>query len=250
MSPRFIRYYGYTVMGILALLIVEALCCQHVHAKEKLTYDVIVMNADVAKAVMVYKTDKHRGKKVLKLFGTLETKENWGEIYSLHHKMASVVAANDFPISSSMEFNKNTNKRLYTLQFGPKGIGGSKKINDKKEKPISARTKFPTHDLLSWVNYLRNMEYEVGKPFKLKVFSGNRFYNVDCIVIQIEDVWTRAGIIPAYKIDALVTRRDKRKKKFKKKINVWVSTDERKLPLKMIFKLTLGEIRVILSEVN
>jgi len=249
MSPTFIKYYGITVMIILALIIVEALCCQHAHAKEKLTYDVSVLNADVAEAIMIYKPDKHQGQKVLKLFGTLETKENWGGVYSLRHKITSVVATNDFPVLSSMEFNKNTNKRLYTLQFGPKRIGGSKKLNDKKEKPILAYTKFPTHDLLSWINYLRNMEFEVGKSFKLKVFSGNRFYDVDCVVTQIEDVWTRAGIIPAYKIDGLVSRRGK-KKKFEKKINVWISNDERKLPLKMIFKLTLGEIRVILTNVS
>ena len=251
MSPRFIRYYGYTVMGILALLIVETLCCQSAHAKEKLTYDISVLSANVAKAVMIYKPDTHGKEDVLKLFGTLETQDNWDRIYSVHHKVASVIAPDDFPILSEMELNKNKNKKFYTLYFGPEGIAGSKQVEGKKEKFISERTALRTHDLLSWVNYLRTIEFEVGEPFIFKIFSGNKFYTVQCIPGEVEDVWTKAGIMPAHKIEAIISgARNKRKKNFKKKVTAWISADKRKLPLKMIFKLTFGEIRVILSNVS
>jgi len=236
-------------MIILALLIVEALCCQCANAKEKLTYDINVLSANVAKAVMVYKPDKHENKEVLKLFGTLETKENWAKFYSVQHKVASIVLEDDFPILSEMHLNKNNNKKRYTLHFGPEGIAGSKKVKGKKERAIIQPTTVPTHDLLSWINYLRNHDLEVGKPFRFKIFSGNHFYMVECFPGKVEDVWTKMGIIPAHKIDASIQGLG-RKKKFKKEVKAWISADRKKLPLKMIFGLTFGEIRVILSNVD
>jgi len=166
--------------------------------------------------------------------------------------VASIIAPDDFPILSEMELNKNKKKKFYTLHFGPQGIAGSKQVEGKKERFISEHTTLPTHDLLSWVNYLRTHEFEPGKPFRFRIFSGNKFYNVECVAgKKVEDVWTKAGIIPAYKIDAIISgARNKKKKNFKKKVTAWISADERKLPLKMIFKLTFGEIRVILSNVS
>ena len=155
----------------------------------------------------------------------------------------------DFPILTEMELNKNNNKKLYTLYFGPESIAGSKKVEGKKEKFISEHTILPTHDLLSWINYLRNIEFEEGKSFSFRIFSGNHFYNVECSPVTVEDIWTRGGIIPAYKINATISGVGK-KKKFNKKVRAWISADEKKLPLKMIFDLTFGEIRVILTNVE
>ena len=249
MSPRLIRYYGITVMIILALLIVEALCSQHAHAKERFTYDINVLSANVARAVMIYKPDTHGTQDVLKLFGTLETKDNWDRIYSVHHKVASIIAPNDFPILSEMELDKNKKKKFYTLYFGPEGIAGLKRAEGKKEKLISEQTALRTHDLLSWVNYLRTFELKLGKPFNFRIFSGNRFYKVTAVPTKIEDVWVRSGLIPAYKIEASISSFRKRKK-FNKKAEVWIGADEEKLPLQMIFNLTLGEIRVILTDIK
>jgi len=249
MSSKFIRYYAIAIGVILALTIVQALCCQRAHAKEKLTYDISVLSANVARAVMVYKPDKHGGERVLKLYGTLETKENWDKFYSVHHNLASVIAPDDFPILSEMDLNKNKSNKQYVIYFGSEGIAGSKKVKGKKEKFISEQTSLPTHDLLSWINYLRSVEYEEGKSFSFRIFSGNHFYNVECLPVKIEDVWTKRGIIPAYKINATISGVGK-KKKFNKKVRAWISADKEKLPLKMIFGLTFGEIRVILTNVS
>jgi hypothetical protein len=72
---------------------------------------------------------------------------------------------------------------------------------------------------------------------------------VECFPGKVEDVWTKMGIIPAHKIDASIQGLG-RKKKFKKEVKAWISADRKKLPLKMIFGLTFGEIRVILSNVD
>jgi hypothetical protein len=248
MSSRFIKYYAYAVMVIMTLVIIEALCCQSANAKERFIYDISVLNAKAATAVMVYKHDKHEGRKVLKLFGTLETKGNWKEVYPLRDQVMSVIDENAFPIQSFMELDRKKNKHVFSLNFGSKRIKGTKKINDRKEKAILRKMNIPTHDLISWVDYLRNLKFELKKPFSFKVFSG-RFYKVVGVPTKIEDVWTRSGLISAYKIEALVTN-TRKKKKFNKRVEAWISADEKRLPLQMIFASILGEIRVLLTDVK
>jgi len=249
MSPTFIRYYSFVVITVLILVVIEALCCRHVAAKEMFVYDINVLNAKAATAIMTYKHDNYKDKKVLKLFGILETKGNWKEIYPLYDQMVSIVDKNAFPIQSSMDFNRRKKKQVFSLSFGSRRIKGTKKVDDQKERAILRRMSVPTHDLLSWVNYLRTFELKLGKPFNFRIFSGNRFYKVTAVPTKIEDVWVRSGLIPAYKIEASISSFRKRKK-FNKKAEVWISADEEKLPLQMIFNLTLGEIRVILTDIK
>ncbi len=118
-----------------------------------------------------------------------------------------------------------------------------KGVISKSEKTLHANG--PVYDMLSVFYYLRTINYEAlskGTVFKATVFSGSKAETITIRSlgkekIKLRDKTTRE----AYHIKFNFTTEGK--KKSSDDIDTWISTDSRHIPLYLVGKLPIGEVR-------
>ncbi|HLP40846.1 MAG TPA: DUF3108 domain-containing protein [Fibrobacteria bacterium] len=98
-----------------------------------------------------------------------------------------------------------------------------------------------THDVLSAFYYIRTRPLKVGDSFELAAVSGKKKYNLKVLCHGRETVKVPAGefqtliVEPVLKGDGLF--------KAKGKLTIWVTDDERRMPVKMQSKIPVGSIK-------
>lgn len=105
-----------------------------------------------------------------------------------------------------------------------------------------------SHDILSAFYYIRTQPLAVGKSLELSAVSGNKSYRLRVICHREETVTVPAGtfrtwvIEPVLKEDGLF--------KAKGRLWIWVTRDERRLPVKMQSKIPVGSVKAELVRVG
>ncbi|MFH1784206.1 MAG: DUF3108 domain-containing protein [bacterium] len=102
------------------------------------------------------------------------------------------------------------------------------------------------HDILSAFYYVRTQKLEIGKTLKMPVNAGDRNYELIVKVLRKERVKVPKGkfdtilIEPVVKYGGLFQQ--------KGRLQVWLTDDERKIPVLMRTKIAVGSIDAELSE--
>lgn len=133
--------------------------------------------------------------------------------------------------SKEVIFDRNKLKAFYTDYLK----------NEKREFEIPAFI----FDPLSSFYYLRKMNLEVGKPVYVTVFDSKKVWNVEVQVLKKERVK-----IPAGTFDTIVIKpRMKSEGIFSRKgdMLIWLTDDERKIPVRMKTKIRVGSVIANLS---
>lgn len=118
--------------------------------------------------------------------------------------------------------------------------------NEKIELP-----KMPVWDLLSCLYFLRSQRLEVGNYFTLNLVDTKRLYGVDFRVLKKERIkHKQLGNVEAILIKPHLSADTQKKYKQKGDIDIWLSNDERKLPLKIEAKVLVGSITLTLVSVQ
>jgi hypothetical protein len=105
-----------------------------------------------------------------------------------------------------------------------------------------------SHDVLSAFYYIRTQPLAVGKSFELSAVSGDKSYKLKVICHREETVEVPAGkfktwvIEPVLKEDGLF--------KAKGQLWIWVTRDERRLPVKMQSKIPVGSVKAELVRIG
>ncbi|MBN2406782.1 MAG: DUF3108 domain-containing protein [Elusimicrobia bacterium] len=101
-------------------------------------------------------------------------------------------------------------------------------------------------DVLSSLYYLRTKDLEVGKKFEFDVGTGKRTWPLEIEVVREEKVKVPAG---KFKTFVVIPRlRDECIFKAKGDLEVWVTADKKKHPVKMRSKIDIGSITAVLVE--
>lgn len=99
-------------------------------------------------------------------------------------------------------------------------------------------------DPLSVFYYVRTMKLEVGKSVYMDVFDNNKLWNVEVQVLRKEKLSTILGevdtivIKPLLKSEGIFNR--------KGEVFIWLTDDQKKIPVKMQSKVTVGAISATL----
>jgi hypothetical protein len=95
-------------------------------------------------------------------------------------------------------------------------------------------------DALSSLFYLRTQKLEIGKALNVPHFDNGKIYNLEIKVLKKEKIKVKTGIYETILVEPLM----KSIGVFKHggNIRVWVTNDERKMPVKMTTKIYLGSI--------
>lgn len=107
-----------------------------------------------------------------------------------------------------------------------------------------------TMDPITAVYLARSVEYKVGDRLYFNVFGGRHRYLLELYVASKEPVEMESGeVIEAFRIVPRV--RNVTKKGYAQRFNeaaVWISADERRLPIKMSSKIVFGNIYIELIQ--
>jgi hypothetical protein len=105
-----------------------------------------------------------------------------------------------------------------------------------------------TYDFYSGFYYLRTLKLEVGKPVYVNILDSKRMWNVEVQVVKKEKLKTVLGEVETIQIRPLVRSEGI----FERKgvIDIWLTDDERRIPVKMKTKVKIGSITATLVKAN
>jgi len=113
------------------------------------------------------------------------------------------------------------------------------KNNERQEK----RGEIPPNvlDVLSSLYYVRSLPLEVGKSFTIDVHSGDKTWPLVVKVKKLEKVKVKAGKFLCYRVEPMLRERGIFIAKGKK-LEVWLTADERHTPVLMRSEIFIGHV--------
>lgn len=108
---------------------------------------------------------------------------------------------------------------------------------------------FPnTYDTYSSFYYVRTLKLEVGKPVFINILDNKKMWNVEVQVLKKEKINTIFGKVNTILIRPLI----KSEGIFEKKgaIDIWLTDDDRRIPVRMKTKVAVGSITATLVEIR
>lgn len=98
-----------------------------------------------------------------------------------------------------------------------------------------------THDVLSAFYYIRTRPLKVGDTFELAAVSGKKKYSLKVFCHGRETVKVPAGTFETLIVEPVL--KDDGLFKAKGKLTIWVTDDERRMPVRMQSKIPVGSIK-------
>lgn len=143
-------------------------------------------------------------------------------------------------------------KDIITYKYsGEKATGYCRRIRlgkngEMSESEKTLTTSGPVYDMLSVFYYLRLIDYSAlnrGKVIKATVFSGSKAETITIRSLGKEEIKLRDKTVrDAYHIRFNFTTEGK--KKSSDDIDTWISADSRHIPLYLVGRLPVGQVRV------
>lgn len=194
---------------------------------------------------------RHGGNYKITLYG--KTKSWADSFYEVRDTLESTVSINGLKpqkyIKTSHEGGKYGKDAITFRYSGSSVKGDCTRYRDKKgkisESSISLTAHGPTYDMLSVFYYLRTLDYShlsAGEVEKVNMFSGTK---LELLTIKYEGKekvkMKNKTEKEAYHIKFNFTSEGK--KKSSDDIDAWISTDSRHIPLLIVGKLAIGQIK-------
>lgn len=102
-----------------------------------------------------------------------------------------------------------------------------------------------TFDTLSCIYFIRSAELEPGKPVHMEVYDLKRLWNAEVRVVRREELRTPVGKFKTIVVRPVLTAEGQQPRT--DYMTVWLSDDSRRIPVKLVVKLKVGEFRATLS---
>lgn len=124
-------------------------------------------------------------------------------------------------------------ERVVKASFDRKGV---KATDEKKGKVDKYDLKTPSHghDLVSIFAWLMQADLSPGSTYELPVFDGKRIYNVKVTAGVAKEIQVPVGFRQAIPLKIHISRGE-----YKRDMELWLSAEKDRVPLKLIFKYGL-----------
>jgi Protein of unknown function (DUF3108) len=114
--------------------------------------------------------------------------------------------------------------------------------------PEEVKVPLGVQDSISSFYALRTMSLRVGQSIHMKTFSNGRTYDVEIQILRREQVDTYWGPVDALVVRPLMRFEDVLRQKGE--VLIWLTDDERRLPVRMKTAIKVGSIEAILVDVK
>ena len=162
-----------------------------------------------------------------------------------------------YPVNDTVRSFVNA-RGIYPLRFHKILNEGSYRarehaVFDQRAGRVTTRdTTFPvppfTHDILSAFYFARTQPLVPGRSFELSAVSGKKQYALRVICHREETVTVPAGTFRTWVIEPVL--QDDGLFKAKGQLWIWVTRDERRMPVKMQSKIPVGSIKAELVKIG
>jgi hypothetical protein len=171
------------------------------------------------------------------------------KLYSVYYKMDTLLDSFTLlPQRGSVYSEEGKRHRFKTTQFDR----AAKKVLFEYKSDTTVKSDFATsavtQDALSAIYVLRAVPFKPGEKMTMPVSDNGINYKVQFDAGASEKVRTPKGDQPALKVRLTVF--DDKAKPVGKNVFIWISEDERRLPVKLQADLPVGSFNLLLREVK
>jgi hypothetical protein len=124
--------------------------------------------------------------------------------------------------------------------------------NDPTREPRINTTEFSGQllDVLSAIYFIRTQPLLVGKSFDVFITDGGRVYQVPVNVVERKRIKTALGRVHAFRVEPQLFGPDKMIDHEKGQFSIWITDDERRLPIVARLKTDFGTFEVKLKRIT
>jgi hypothetical protein len=157
----------------------------------------------------------------------------------------------DLALSRSLRMNKDMREgwthRAYRVDYDwERGITSYIK---RGKKPRQVTLEEGTLDMLSILYFVRSLPLKAGLDVTRPVSSGKKTYQIKARVVRQETILVGGHAWPAFLIEPDVRKAGGVFKKSEQpRLRLWISADERRIPLKIVSKVWVGAFFVELTD--
>ncbi len=107
----------------------------------------------------------------------------------------------------------------------------------------------PIQDILSMIYFLRTQQLEVGKSFEIPVSDSGRVFRVTVAVVERKRIKCVPGRVSAVRVEPAMFG-EGRMLRGEGKLSIWITEDNRHLPVWAHLKLNIGTVDIKLKRVS
>lgn len=176
---------------------------------------------------------------------------------TFHFRAETQVEPNDFYAIRSTKIDEQ-GKRLRTSEtvFDQE----AKKVEYTERDPnnagqparvITAALEGPTQDIVSAIYFLRTLDLTPGKSFIVPISDSGRVYQVPATVVaEKKKMKSIVGKVAVVRIDVELFGPGRPVEEGKGKMSIWVTDDERRLPIKARLSHDIGQLDITLKSIQ
>ncbi len=169
--------------------------------------------------------------------------------YKVDDRAETIIYPNGYPKSSTMKIREGRHRKQKATYFTHKTEENPQKIffhDIRKDEKTEHTLDEPAHDPLSGFYSMTKTPMDVGKTEFIKIFDSNKIFDAEINVLKKENIRVPAGkfdsimINPILKTEGLFLR--------KGKMYIWLTNDDKKVPIMFKSKVKIGSFIAKLVE--
>jgi len=215
---------------------------------ERLTYNIMWNFVAVGEATLEIRGfDDIDGRQAYHLYSYAKSKPFFDEVYKVRDINEAWL---DKESASSLKFSSfirqgdwSKTEELYFDQIEHTFL-----LND-SGKMMKSRIPDYVQDVMTALYYVRTMDLEVGKEYVLDAHSGDLSWPMGVKVLKREKIKTPAGEFKCLAVEPFI-RKDAGPFKAEGKMTVWLTDDDRKLPVYLKSKVFIGSVNAALAKIE
>jgi len=218
---------------------------------ETLTYDVSWSNFLTAGTATVSVVEKKPSFGSVAYYITAEGRPTplLSRLYSLYYKIDTLVDVYTLlPQRGSAYSEENGRRRMKVTRFNQAARTADYEVQTATVSRRGMSLPAFTQDALSALFVLRALGLKQGEKMTIPVADGGTIYRAAISVGAPEAVTTGVGSMTALRITPTIT--DERGRLVGRNLAIWVSTDARRLPVKLRADLTVGSFNLVLKSAS
>lgn len=193
----------------------------------------------------------------LRLIGDVNSKGFFSRLFNLrvHEHIESSVDPATFSVWRTVKIDEQGKRVRHSEAVFDRAAGQvtwtERDPNNPQQPPRIMTTPFAgtIHDIVSAIYFMRMQPIEIGKSFEIQISDSGRIYRVPVKVSERKRMKTVLGRIDAIRLDADIFGED-RLIRGKGKFSIWLSDDQRHIPVRADLNTHFGKFEIKLKKVS
>lgn len=192
------------------------------------------------------------------LVSDVESKGWFQKLFGIHFRyhVESTVAPGAFSVVRTNkvdEQGKRVRLSEAVFDYGEKKVEWTERDPNNTGQPprvVSAALEGPTHDIISAIYFLRTQTLAPGRTFELSVSDSGRIYRVPATVVsEKKKMKSVLGKVSVVRLDLDIFG-EGRPVEGKGKMSLWITNDERRIPVKARLSHDMGQLDITLKSIK